>query len=158
MQKIRPKDEEYWKQFRGTPKAFVTLAAGRRMWGNRFGDLTAMRFAGGSREAIERGLLAKLDPAAIGLRFTPGSEEEALAGSAQSEDFGGLFLGFSFFLIASALILLGLLFQFGADAAGAARARPEHRPKPRRSAPGGPAPGRVSRSRPGSGGRADAAG
>ena len=24
MKKIRPKDEEYWKEFRGTPKAFVT--------------------------------------------------------------------------------------------------------------------------------------
>ena len=43
MQKIRPKDEQYWKEYRGTPKAFVTLAAGRRMWGNRFGDVTAIR-------------------------------------------------------------------------------------------------------------------
>ena len=46
LQKIRPKDEQYWKQYRGTPKAFVTLNAGRRMWGNRFGDVTALRFAG----------------------------------------------------------------------------------------------------------------
>ena len=44
MKKIRPKDEQYWKEYRGTPKAFVTLAAGQRMWGNRFGDVTAIRF------------------------------------------------------------------------------------------------------------------
>jgi ABC-type lipoprotein release transport system permease subunit len=114
MQKIRPKDEQYWKQYRGTPKAFVTLAAGRRMWGNRFGDLTGIRFASGSREAIKRALLAKLDPASIGLMFAP-VREQALAGSSQSEDFGGLFLGFSFFLIAAALILLALLFHFGLE-------------------------------------------
>ena len=42
--KVRPKDEDYWKQHRGTPKAFITLAAGQKMWGNRFGNLTAIRF------------------------------------------------------------------------------------------------------------------
>ena len=114
MKKIRPKDEQYWKKYRGTPKAFVTLAAGRRMWGNRFGDLTAIRFAGGSRESVEHALLAQLDPASLGLTLTP-LREQALAGSAQSEDFGGLFLGFSFFLIVAALILLALLFHFGLE-------------------------------------------
>jgi hypothetical protein len=41
---IRPKDDEYWRKYRGTPKAFVTLAAGQKMWANRFGNLTAVRF------------------------------------------------------------------------------------------------------------------
>jgi len=115
LQKIRPKDEQYWKQYRGTPKAFVTLAAGRRMWGNRFGDVTAIRYpAGVSRAAVERELLAKLDPASIGLAFAP-VRQQALAASSQSEDFGGLFIGFSFFLVVAALILLALLFQFGLE-------------------------------------------
>ncbi len=115
MQKIRPKDEQYWKQYRGTPKAFVTLAAGRRMWGNRFGDVTAIRYpAGISRPAVEREILAKLDPASIGLAFAP-VRQQALAASAQSEDFGGLFIGFSFFLVVAALILLALLFHFGLE-------------------------------------------
>src|SRR5207237_3576637 len=43
--KIRPKDEDYWKKYKGTPKAFITLAAGQKMWGNRFGNLTAIRFS-----------------------------------------------------------------------------------------------------------------
>ena len=61
MQKIRPKDEQYWKTYRGTPKAFVTLAAGQRMWGNRFGDVTAIRYrAPATRAALEHDLLAKL--------------------------------------------------------------------------------------------------
>ena len=116
LQRIRPKDEQYWKQYRGTPKAFVTLNAGRRMWGNRFGDVTALRFAGGqaSEQSIQQGLASALDPAAIGFVFQP-LRERALAASGQAEDFGGLFLGFSFFLIAAALILLALLFQFGLE-------------------------------------------
>ncbi|MFM8469954.1 MAG: ABC transporter permease, partial [Limisphaerales bacterium] len=40
-------DDPYWKQWRGTPKAFVSLSAGRKMWGNRFGDTTAVRFPAG---------------------------------------------------------------------------------------------------------------
>ena len=44
VHKIRDQDEKYWKQWRGTPKAFVTLAAGQKMWANRFGNLTAIRF------------------------------------------------------------------------------------------------------------------
>jgi ABC-type lipoprotein release transport system permease subunit len=116
MKKIRPKDEQYWKDYRGTPKAFVTLSAGQRMWGNRFGDVTALRFAAGraSEQSIQQGLASALDPAAIGLVFQP-LRERALAASGQAEDFGGLFLGFSFFLIAAALILLALLFQFGLE-------------------------------------------
>src|ERR1019366_2675902 len=59
LKRIRPKDEAYWKEHRGTPKAFVTLAAGQRMWGNRFGDVTAIRFpvpAGVSPESYKQGL------------------------------------------------------------------------------------------------------
>jgi putative ABC transport system permease protein len=148
MKKIRAKDEDYWKKFRGTPKTFVTLAAGQKMWANRFGNLTAVRFPslssiqnggeGGGEEAVgkplsptlsplvprgERGmirveiesaLLKKIDPASIGLKFE-NVREQALTAVSQSQDFAGLFLGLSFFLIAAALILMGLLFQFGLE-------------------------------------------
>ena len=55
LAKIRPKDEQYWKDYRGTPKAFVTLKAGQRMWANRFGDLTAVRWPGGTGAAVRGG-------------------------------------------------------------------------------------------------------
>ncbi|MGE4550981.1 MAG: hypothetical protein AAEJ57_06290, partial [Opitutales bacterium] len=41
--KVRDKDEEYWDNYRGSPKAFVTLAAGQAMWSNRWGSLTGLR-------------------------------------------------------------------------------------------------------------------
>ena len=121
VHKFRDQDEKYWKEHRGTPKAFVTLAAGQAMWGNRFGNLTAIRFpvpAGQDpesfRAAVERSLLQNIGPAALGLRFEP-VRAQALAAAEQAQDFGGLFLGFSFFLIAAALILMALLFQFGLE-------------------------------------------
>ncbi|HZV33287.1 MAG TPA: ABC transporter permease [Verrucomicrobiae bacterium] len=116
MKRIRPKDEQYWKQYRGTPKAFVTLAAGRKMWANRFGDCTAIRFpaSAGSLETIHTALHQQLNPASVGLHFEP-VRQQALAASSQAVDFGGLFIGFSFFLIVAALLLMGLLFQFGLE-------------------------------------------
>ncbi len=112
--KIRDKDEKYWKDFRGTPKAFVTLAAGQKMWANRFGDLTAIRFANVSSNVLANAILKSVEPASLGLSFQP-VREQALKAASESEDFGGLFLGFSFFLIIAALILMSLLFQFGLE-------------------------------------------
>jgi putative ABC transport system permease protein len=115
MGKIRPKDEAYWKQHRGTPKAFISLKAGQQLWGNRFGDVTAIRFAEApKREEIESQLLSRLSPGALGMSFLP-VREQALAASSGGQDFGQLFLGFSFFLIVAALILMGLMFQFGLE-------------------------------------------
>ncbi len=121
VHKIRDQDEKYWKDHRGTPKAFVTLRAGQTMWGNRFGNLTAIRFpvpAGASTSVfatnMEAAISQYLQPATLGYRFEP-VREQALAAATQGQDFGGLFIGFSFFLIGAALILMGLLFQFGIE-------------------------------------------
>jgi putative ABC transport system permease protein len=115
MDRIRDRDERYWDEYRGTPKAFVTLRAGQRMWGNRFGEMTAIRFAPGmSLDHIAREMRTSLDPETVGLVFEP-VRSLAVAASEQSQDFGGLFIGFSFFLIVAALLLMGLLFQFGVE-------------------------------------------
>lgn len=112
LKKIRDKDEQYWKQYRGTPKAFVTLRAGRAMWANRFGDLTAMRVPQFKRlrdrllDAVREGV----DPASLGLRIVD-VRERAAASTRQAIDFGQLFGGLSFFLIASSALLAGLLMR-----------------------------------------------
>jgi len=119
--KIRPKDEAYWKQYRGTPKAFITLAAGQKMWANRFGNLTAIRFPIPQgedpekfRDMLDKKLLASINPAELGFHFEP-VREQALKAANQSQDFGDLFLGFSIFLVVAALLLMALLFQFGLE-------------------------------------------
>ncbi len=119
LDRIRPKDEAYWKEYRGTPKAFVTLAAGQRLWSNRFGNLTAIRFVSGGETVkttndLESALLKIIDPAALGFAFTD-VRERALQASEKSQDFGQLFIGFSFFLIVAALLLTALLFVFNLE-------------------------------------------
>ncbi len=109
---IREKDEKYWDDYRGTPKAFINLARGQKLWANRFGKLTAVRWPAGQN--VEAEFLAKLDPETVGLKFEP-VRAQALAASSQGQDFGELFLSFSFFLIVAALMLMTLLFGFSIE-------------------------------------------
>jgi putative ABC transport system permease protein len=119
LDKIRPKDEQYWDKYRGTPKAFVTLAAGQKMWANRYGNLTAIRYpiSAGLETSLTQRLLIDVKPASLGLFFMP-VRQQALAASTHATDFGQLFIGFSMFLIAAAVILMVLLFAFGVEKRG----------------------------------------
>src|SRR5262249_35819643 len=38
---VRPKDEDYWHKYRTTPKAFITLETGVRLWASRHGNYTS---------------------------------------------------------------------------------------------------------------------
>lgn len=106
-------NESYWRLYRQTPKAFVTLAAGREMWSTRWGDVTAVRYParGGGDGSVPSLPQFFLDPADIGYFFVPVADAGAAA-VAQAVDFGGLFLGMSLFLITSALALTGMLHAF----------------------------------------------
>ena len=107
-------NEAYWKEYRQTPKAIVTLKAGQEMWANRFGSLTAVRYPGdpASVSEIRERLRGGMDPALAGLFFSPVFQRSVEAVS-NAMDFGGLFLGLSFFLIVAALMLTSLLQVFG---------------------------------------------
>jgi len=121
---VRNKDEDYWDKYRTTPKAFVTLADGQRLWADqpdRFGRLTSIRLTptqGGRFEAIAdeftRALLRELQLDRIGLHWDPVRQRVAEA-SQGNTDFGMLFIGFSSFLIVSAMMLVALLFRLGIE-------------------------------------------
>ncbi len=116
--RIRPKDEKYWENFKGTPKAFITLAKGEEIWSNRFGSYTALRWPAANVQTnqLAATILADLDPDSVGLQFEPVREQALIASSSGTGNyFGGMFIGFSMFLIASALLLMALLFQFGLE-------------------------------------------
>lgn len=114
--RIRDVDEAYWDAHRGTPKAFVTLAAARRLWANPWGASTAVRWEGPgvSLQALAEGLRGAGSPLAQGPGFRDVRAEGRRAG-AESVDFAQLFLGLGFFLIAAALLLTGLLFALGVE-------------------------------------------
>jgi len=114
-------DEDYWKKYRTTPKAYVNLETGKRLWGSRFGQLTSIRLAPAkgqdlatARDEFEKELLHVLKPDQGGFVFE-NVRQEGLSASAGGTDFGMLFLAFSFFLILAALLLVGLLFRLNLE-------------------------------------------
>ncbi|WP_414663514.1 FtsX-like permease family protein [Horticoccus sp. 23ND18S-11] len=115
LDRIRPEDEAYWEKHHGTPKAFVSLATGDRLWSNRFGHRTALRWfydePTPDRAGLAETIRGAIDPAQVGLIAQP-VRTLALKAARESQDFGGLFIGLSFFLIVAALLLMGLLFAF----------------------------------------------
>ena len=118
---IRPVDETYWDDHRTTPKAFIPLAAGQRMWGSRWGQVTSVRLSpapgedvAGTRDRFAAALREALDPLALGFVVYP-ARSLALEASAGVTDFGLYFIYFSFFLVVSALLLASLFFRLGVE-------------------------------------------
>jgi ABC-type antimicrobial peptide transport system permease subunit len=115
LEKIRDKDEDYWKHFRGTPKAFINAGQAASMWQNRFGKYTQVRFPA-ETDPVELGksILARLRPSDTGMMIREPARE-GLAAASSGVDFSGLFLGLSFFLIAGGIILTVLLIRLGLE-------------------------------------------
>ncbi len=121
MDRIRPRDEDYWDRYRAAPKAFLSHEEGRRLFSSRFGELTSVRLRAAEGESLEsaarrfeEALLEGVESAATGYEVRP-LRAEGLAAAEGATDFGGLFLGFSLFLIAAAALLTGLLFRLGVE-------------------------------------------
>lgn len=131
MKRIRDKDEEYWFNHEGTPKAFIRYETGAALWGNQFGPATSIRIAQGSElrrseaesraegregmhsEAVSRaegregsGLSAQ-GIAAGTFGFTVNDLlSDGLRAASSGVDFSTLFLALSFFIIGAAMVLL----------------------------------------------------
>jgi ABC-type lipoprotein release transport system permease subunit len=113
--RIKPDDDRYWTKYGATPKAFVSLATGRRLWASRFGQTTSLRIRPAA-ETTAQALAGRLDlnPESQGFVFRA-IKAQALAAAAGTTPFGVLFLAFSFFVIAAAVMLVMLLFRLGIE-------------------------------------------
>ncbi|MBI4262870.1 MAG: FtsX-like permease family protein [Acidobacteria bacterium] len=121
LRRIRPEDEAYWERYRTTPKAFVALEAGQRLWGSRYGALTSVRIPAPAEDDLQaasegyaRRLRAGIDPLALGLMVRD-VRTDSLAASRGATDFGAYFVYFSTFLVISALLLAALFFKLGVE-------------------------------------------
>ncbi|HZZ81304.1 MAG TPA: FtsX-like permease family protein, partial [Gemmataceae bacterium] len=112
--RIKKSDEDYWNRYRTTPKAYISMAKARSLWGSRFGDITSIVVAGANAQTLPAELLKALKPSDGGFVFQP-VRAQAIKASSGATDFGELFLYFSFFLIVSALLLVGLLVRLNID-------------------------------------------
>ena len=117
---VRPKDEDYWDEYRTAAKGFLPLAVGQDLWRSRWGQVTSLRVmpATGPPEAVietYRGALrSAIDPLTTGFVVYP-ARGLALEAADGVTDFGLYFTYFSFFLVVSALLLASLFFRLGVE-------------------------------------------
>ena len=120
LELVRPKDEDYWDEYRTAAKGFLALAVGQDLWRSRWGQVTSLRVvpATGSPEAVAEAyraaLRSALDPLLAGFVVYP-ARGQALDAAAGVTDFGEYFTYFSFFLVVSALLLASLFFRLGVE-------------------------------------------
>ncbi len=117
QREITKEDDLYWNEYRLTPKAYLPLADGRRLFGSRFGQTTGLRI---SREAADdidalRARLTEIlasDLPRLGWTVLP-IRQQQLSASRGTTPFDGLFLALSFFVILAAVMLIAMLFRLG---------------------------------------------
>ena len=121
LRRMGPDDEDYWEKYRTTPKAFVPLEVGQRLWASRFGDRTSVRVRPRDEESptdarsrYAAALRARINPSAFGLTARA-VREESLRAARGATDFGQYFTYFSTFLVASALLLAVLFFRLSVE-------------------------------------------
>jgi putative ABC transport system permease protein len=121
LSRVRPRDEDYWHQYRTTPKAFIPLAKGQELWQTRFGKLTSIRLTPTTNTQLDAALASyrenlreAIEPEQMGLTVYP-ARAQGLESARGATDFGEYFLYFSFFLVASALLLAALFFKLGLE-------------------------------------------
>ncbi len=113
---IRDKDEDYWTEWGGAPKAYVSLNKALEMWENRFGVYTAVRYPANSfdEDNYRQVFAENIRPSDLGMVVEP-IREQGLSAARNGTDFSGLFLGLSFFILAAAVILTTLLFRLNLE-------------------------------------------
>ncbi len=116
--KVPPEDDEYWKDYRLTPKIFLRYSSAARYFGSRFGSTTAFRIdASHIDEATLRSEATnalRQQQGALGFQFLPIRLVQLKAASGTTP-FDGLFLALSFFVIVAALMLVALLFRLSIE-------------------------------------------
>jgi len=115
--KISSEDDKYWAEHRLTPKVFIPLKSGQRLFGSRFGDTTSLRFSVDSAPnitALEDQIRASLLPIRGRLGWSPIKIRDAqIAASRGTTPFDALFLSLSMFVILAAVMLISLLYRLG---------------------------------------------
>ncbi len=114
---ISSDDDKYWNDYRLTPKAYLPLAEGERLFGSRFGTTTGLRLdidVADSVDELQRKIAKQVEPirTELGWAVIP-IRAQQLAASRGTTPFDALFLSLSFFVILSAIMLIAMLFRLG---------------------------------------------
>lgn len=113
---IREKDEKYWEDYKGTPKAYISSEKAVAIWANRFGNYTAVRYPiiSFDEEKYKHVFAQSISPADLGMTIDP-IREQGISAAQNGTDFSGLFIGLSFFILVASIILTALLFRLNLE-------------------------------------------
>ncbi|MFA9392835.1 MAG: ABC transporter permease [Prolixibacteraceae bacterium] len=116
LKSIRDQDEDYWYQYRGLPKAFVAFSTAQKLWSNRYGSVTTFRFdrQNLSKLEVEQMIKDQLNPFMLDFQLRS-VKDDGLSAAKNGTDFSSLFIGLSFFILVSGIILIVLLFRFNLE-------------------------------------------
>jgi putative ABC transport system permease protein len=124
LKRITQRDEDYWRDHKAAPKAFVSYTTAERLWASRFGRMTSLRImpvppaigdnGPQAQVALAARLLQNLSLEDAGIVVQP-VRQKAIEASEGTTDFGQYFFYFSFFLVVAALLLTGLFFRVGVE-------------------------------------------
>lgn len=109
LARIRPKDEDFWKKYGPSPKAYLDIATARELFGESGSRLTTLFAKDADQTAMGRDVLERLRAG------TPPFTAQDLAsasGASSALDFGAYFAGFSALLILSALLVAAAFVRF----------------------------------------------
>lgn len=99
MDRIEQEDEDYWYDYRQTPKAIIPYSLVEQDWASDYGTATAIRIEGDSVN------LSSLTSEMFGIDILH-PYDEAIFAANNGVDFAGLFLALGFFIVAAALMLM----------------------------------------------------
>ncbi|GHT59308.1 hypothetical protein AGMMS50239_05650 [Bacteroidia bacterium] len=106
MSLITKEDEDYWAQYRTTPKILIPYSAVYEKWGNAYGNATAIRINNDQPETRNsKPETRNLKPAMFGIQIIQ-PKEMGLKAARGGVDFSSLFLSLGFFIILSAILLM----------------------------------------------------
>ena len=109
LERIRPKDEDFWKQYGPSPKAYLDIVTARELFGDSGSRLTTLFTNAADESTLGRDVLQRLREG------TPPFIVQDLAsasGASSALDFGAYFAGFSALLIMSALLVAAAFVRF----------------------------------------------
>lgn len=107
--KIKPEDELYWRQYKGTPKAFISFQAASEMWKNPYGQATSVRFHPNTDSTVlVANIQSLIQPSTFGY-YINNIKEGGKWSASNAVDFAGLFIALSFILLLASLIMNALL-------------------------------------------------
>ncbi len=121
ISRVTKRDDYYWAKYGPAPKAFFDLDAARGWWSSRYGSATSLRLGAADGQSLEEStkkfesdFLKALPMDSVGLSIQP-VKFQGLQAASGTTDFSGLFIGFSFFMILSGLMLISLLVRLGIE-------------------------------------------